>query len=89
MCFVLFSFFFFFIYYRREEIARFIDSQTKGIEEFEAEREKILQAHGDKKTELKRNYLADDIELEKEFVEALSKLMEKYTPHQSEPAASS
>lgn len=78
-----------FVYYRREEIARFIDSQMKGIEGFEAEIEKLVQAHEDKKIELKGKYLAYEVEMEKEFDDSMTKLMEKYTPHQSEPSASS
>lgn len=74
---------------RREEIARFIDSQMKGIEGFEAELEKLVQAHEDKKIELKGKYLAYEVEMEKEFDDSMTKLMEKYTPQQSEPSASS
>lgn len=70
--------------YRQEEIA----SQSKGIEEFEAEREKLVRAHDEKKAELKRKYLAAEVELEKELDAALTQLMEKYTPHPSEPSAS-
>ncbi|XP_058097548.1 protein SUPPRESSOR OF GENE SILENCING 3 homolog [Magnolia sinica] len=74
---------------RREEIARFIDSQTKGIEEFEAEREKLIKSHEDKKTELKRKHLEEEVELEKEFDAGLTQLMEKYSPHPSEPTVGS
>lgn len=74
---------------RREVIDRFIDSQTKGIEEFEAEREKMVQAHEDKKTEMKQRHFQEEVNLEKEFDVALTQLMEKYAPQQSsEPSAS-
>lgn len=73
---------------RQEEIARFIHTQSKGIEEFEAEREKLVRAHDEKKAELKRKYLAAEVELEKELDAALTQLMEKYTPHPSESSAS-
>ncbi|RRT35983.1 hypothetical protein BHE74_00022179 [Ensete ventricosum] len=65
---------------RKEEIARFIDSQEKGVEEFEAEREKLIFAHEEHKAELRRKYLADEVELEKKFDAELTKLMEKYAP---------
>ncbi|XXG72182.1 hypothetical protein AAC387_Pa07g1335 [Persea americana] len=68
---------------------RFIDSQMKGIEGFEAEIEKLVKAHEDKKIDLKRKYLAYEVEMEKEFDDSMTKLMEKYTPHQSESSASS
>ncbi|XP_058090002.1 protein SUPPRESSOR OF GENE SILENCING 3 homolog [Magnolia sinica] len=74
---------------RLEEIARFIDSQSKGIKEFEAEREKLIRLHEDKKTELKRRYLEEEVELEKEFDAMLTQLMDKYTPHSSEPSTNS
>lgn len=71
---------FLFLFYRKEEIARFIDSQEKGVEEFEAEREKLIFAHEEHNAELRRKYLADEVELEKKFDAALTKLMEKYAP---------
>lgn len=66
--------------HRREEVARFIDSQVKGVEEFEEEREKLIGAYEEKKLELKRKYLAEEVELEKDFDATLSQLMEKYAP---------
>lgn len=79
---------FLYLSYRQEEIARFIHTQSKGIEEFEAEREKLVRGHDEKKAELKRKYLAAEVELEKELDAALTQLMEKYTPRPSEPSAS-
>ncbi|KAL5993234.1 hypothetical protein ACLOJK_014157 [Asimina triloba] len=72
-----------------EEIARFIDSQTKGIEEFEAEREMLIKIHEDKKTELRRRYLEEEVELEKEFDARLTQLMAKCQDHSSELSTSS
>ncbi|KAG6532292.1 hypothetical protein ZIOFF_006132 [Zingiber officinale] len=65
---------------RKEEIARFINNQAKGVEEFEAEREKLIKVHEEKKVELRRRYLEEEVKLEKEFDDALTKLMEKYSP---------
>ncbi|KAG6536592.1 hypothetical protein ZIOFF_001650 [Zingiber officinale] len=65
---------------RQEEIARFIDNQAKGVEEFLAEREKLIKAHEEKKVELRRQYLEEEVKMEKEFDGALTKLMEKYSP---------
>ncbi|KAF9604666.1 hypothetical protein IFM89_008997 [Coptis chinensis] len=50
---------------RREEIANFIQSQAKGIKEFEVEREKLIKMHEDKKAEIKCKYLQEELELEK------------------------
>ncbi|XP_008795270.1 protein SUPPRESSOR OF GENE SILENCING 3 homolog [Phoenix dactylifera] len=74
---------------RKEEIARFIDSQVKEVKEFEAEREKLIRSHEEKKVELRRKYIAEEVELEKEFDAALTKLMEKYTPSSFEASSSS
>lgn len=65
---------------RKEEIARFIDSQVKGVKEFEAEREELIRMHEDKKVKLRREYLAKEVELEQEFDTVLTELMEKYKP---------
>ncbi|KAJ0977241.1 hypothetical protein J5N97_012715 [Dioscorea zingiberensis] len=66
--------------HRKEEIARFIDKQIKGVEEFEDEREKLIHAHKDKKLELKKRQMMEEVELEKEFDAALTRLMQKFTP---------
>lgn len=74
---------------RKEEIARFIDSQVKEVREFEAEREKLIRSHEEKKVELRRKHLAEEVELEKEFDAALTTLMEKYAPSSFEASTSS
>ncbi|XP_008786464.2 protein SUPPRESSOR OF GENE SILENCING 3 homolog [Phoenix dactylifera] len=74
---------------RKEEIARFIDSQVKDVREFEAEREKLIHSHEEKKVELRRKHLAEEVELEKEFDAALTKLMELYAPSSFEASTSS
>lgn len=61
----------------------------KEVEDFEAEREKLIRSHEEKKVELRRKYLADEVELEKEFDAVLTKLMEKYTPSSFEASTSS
>ncbi|XP_039125123.1 protein SUPPRESSOR OF GENE SILENCING 3 homolog [Dioscorea cayenensis subsp. rotundata] len=66
--------------HRKEEIARFINKQVRGIEEFEEEREKLIRAHKDKKVELKKKQMMQEVELEKDFDAALTKLMQKFTP---------
>lgn len=52
----------------------------RGIEEFEEEREKLIRAHKDKKVELKKKQMMQEVELEKDFDAALTKLMQKFTP---------
>ncbi|KAH6808272.1 hypothetical protein C2S51_029380 [Perilla frutescens var. frutescens] len=69
---------------RAEEISRFIQRQDKGLEEFGTKREKLLQAHKVRMLELKRKHMAEEMALEKEFDEEFNKLMEEYTPSQSE-----
>ena len=61
-------------------MARFIDSQVKGVEEFEAEREKLMLIHEEKKDEIRRKFLEEEVNLEQLFDAALTKLMEKYAP---------
>ncbi|WOL14274.1 hypothetical protein Cni_G23054 [Canna indica] len=73
---------------RKEEFARFVNNQAKGVEEFEAEREKLIKAHEEKKFELRRTYLEDEVKLEKEFDAALTKLMEKFSPNTFEASSS-
>jgi hypothetical protein len=67
----------------------FIDNLEKGEEEFEAEKEKLMKIHETKKVELKREYLARDVELEKQLDAALTKLMEKYKPSTFHASSSS
>uniref|UniRef100_A0A1D1XZ20 Protein SUPPRESSOR OF GENE SILENCING 3 n=1 Tax=Anthurium amnicola TaxID=1678845 RepID=A0A1D1XZ20_9ARAE len=65
---------------RKVEIAKIIDSQVKGVEEFLAERDRLVHAHEDKKVEMRRGHLEEEVNLEKEFDDALTKLMGKYAP---------
>lgn len=50
------------------------------MEKFEADREKLMRAHEQKKLELKKRRQAEKVELAKELDAAVTKLMEKYTP---------
>ncbi|KAK9167810.1 hypothetical protein Scep_003001 [Stephania cephalantha] len=82
---------------REEEIARFIETQDKGVEEFEAKRtemtkmldEKITdmkQKHMGEELAMKRRHREEELVLEKEFTDLLTKLMEQYAPHPSQDA---
>ncbi|KAM0940209.1 hypothetical protein DsansV1_C19g0161471 [Dioscorea sansibarensis] len=75
--------------HRKEEIARFINKQVRGIEEFEEEREKLIRAHKDKKVELKKKQMMQEVELEKNFDVALTKLMQKFNPIEFQVSGSS
>lgn len=66
--------------WRKEEIESSIATQLKSVEEFEAEREKLMLLHEENKTELKRKHSTEEIELEKKFDFHLTNLMEKYSP---------
>ncbi|XP_042478114.1 protein SUPPRESSOR OF GENE SILENCING 3-like [Macadamia integrifolia] len=74
---------------RGEEMARFIQAQEKGVEEFEAEREKLIRLHETKKAGMKKRHYEEEIGLEKEFETVMTELMSKYTPgHSKEVNAS-
>ncbi|PKU87690.1 Protein SUPPRESSOR OF GENE SILENCING 3 like [Dendrobium catenatum] len=64
---------------REEEMQKFIPSQLKGVEEFEAERAKLILSHEEKKIELKQKHLTEEIELGNNFEAELTKLIEKYS----------
>ena len=61
----------------------------RGIEEFEEEREKLIRAHKDKKVELKKKQMMQEVELEKNFDVALTKLMQKFNPIEFQVSGSS
>ena len=56
-----------------EDTTRFIDNQVKGVEEFEAEKEKLINVHAEKKVELRLKHLEEEVELEKKFDAVLTK----------------
>ncbi|XP_057978247.1 protein SUPPRESSOR OF GENE SILENCING 3-like [Malania oleifera] len=66
---------------RLEGVARFIQLQDKEMEEFVAERDRLIKIHEDKKVAMRRRHLKEQLELEKGFDADLTRLMEKYTPH--------
>lgn len=61
-------------------MADFIKLQVKEIEEFEAEREKLIREHEEKVKAMKRRHLKEEVKLEEEFDTELSILMDKYSP---------
>lgn len=68
--------------HRDEEILKFIKCQDKEMEEFVAEREKLMKIHEERKTALKRRQWEEEVALETELSEELNVLMAKYTPKQ-------
>ncbi|KAL0293176.1 UNVERIFIED_CONTAM: protein SUPPRESSOR OFSILENCING 3 [Sesamum radiatum] len=50
------------------------------MEEFVNKRDKLMKAHEDRMTDLKRRHWDEKMALEKEFDEEFNKLMEEYTP---------
>ncbi|KAJ7968096.1 suppressor of gene silencing protein [Quillaja saponaria] len=64
--------------HRLERIASFISSQNKEIEQFVEERGRLEKIHADKRLALKRRAWEEDVELEKEFANEVTQLMEKY-----------
>ncbi|XVF00727.1 hypothetical protein REPUB_Repub04eG0026400 [Reevesia pubescens] len=63
-----------------EENARSIITHEKNVEEFDAEREKLMKSHQDRRLAITQTYWEELIELEKGFEKELTLLMEKYTP---------
>ncbi|KAF2293758.1 hypothetical protein GH714_004513 [Hevea brasiliensis] len=63
---------------RMEDMVSFIKSQDKEIQEFDAERKKLIESHEDKKSSIMKRYWEELLELEKELENELNQLMEKY-----------
>ncbi|XP_017971125.1 PREDICTED: protein SUPPRESSOR OF GENE SILENCING 3 isoform X1 [Theobroma cacao] len=63
-----------------EENARSMIIEEKKMEAFDAEREKLMKSHQDRRLEITQRYWEELIELEKGFENELTLLMEKYTP---------
>ncbi|XP_011007984.1 PREDICTED: protein SUPPRESSOR OF GENE SILENCING 3-like isoform X3 [Populus euphratica] len=70
---------------RVKDINRFIKIQDKEMEEFEAERKKLIRRHGDEKAALMKIYWEELLVLEKEFEDELTLLIDKHTPNQDHP----
>uniref|UniRef100_A0A5B6YQ63 Uncharacterized protein n=1 Tax=Davidia involucrata TaxID=16924 RepID=A0A5B6YQ63_DAVIN len=70
--------------HRVDEIAKFIKFQDKEMEDFVAERERLIEIHEEKKIAMKKKQWEEEVELEEEFDAELNRLMEKYTPHRPE-----
>lgn len=64
---------------RLEEIDNFIKYQEREMEDFVAERDMLIKAHGDDKAAMKRRHWEEEVELEKEFDTKLTQLMDKYS----------
>ncbi|GAB2287188.1 Protein SUPPRESSOR OF GENE SILENCING [Dionaea muscipula] len=65
---------------RAVELAKFIEIQEKEMQAFVEERDKLIQVHKDKMNEMKKRHWEEEVELEKGFDAALTKLMENYKP---------
>lgn len=65
--------------HRREEVAKFIKSQDKEMEEFEMERGKLMEVHGERLADLMRKHREEIMALEKEFDGEFNRLMEKHS----------
>lgn len=66
-----------------KDINRFIKIQDKEMEEFEAERKKLIRRHGDEKAAFMKIYWEELLVLEKKFEDELTLLIDKYTPNQT------
>ncbi|TYG84040.1 hypothetical protein ES288_D01G217600v1 [Gossypium darwinii] len=67
-----------------EENSRSITIQEKKMEEFEAEREKLMKSHQDGRLAITQRYWEELIELEEGFEKELTLLMGKYNPDRLE-----
>ncbi|KAG8093469.1 hypothetical protein GUJ93_ZPchr0012g20265 [Zizania palustris] len=65
---------------RKEQIEKFIDCQVKDVEQFEAERDRLIKLHEEKRVKLKKEYMAKEVELEEELDAALTLVMDKHKP---------
>ncbi|RZC49838.1 hypothetical protein C5167_018262 [Papaver somniferum] len=65
---------------RNKEIAKFIETQEEGIDQFLAERDSLIKLHEEKKAELKCKHLQEEVDLEKEFDTSLTELMSRHSP---------
>ncbi|XP_073125416.1 protein SUPPRESSOR OF GENE SILENCING 3 isoform X2 [Henckelia pumila] len=69
--------------HRLEEVAKFIKSQDKEMEEFEEERGKLMEVHKKRMADLMRKQREEMTTLEEEFDSEFNRLMEKHTPLQN------
>ncbi|XP_031490684.1 protein SUPPRESSOR OF GENE SILENCING 3 homolog isoform X1 [Nymphaea colorata] len=53
-------------------------AQSKEMEEYELERQKLIKEHDEIRTQFKRKQLEQEVELEKEFKAAMTQLLDKY-----------
>ncbi|KAK4756351.1 hypothetical protein SAY87_006478 [Trapa incisa] len=65
---------------RLADMESFIKLQDKEMEEFEAEKEKLIREHEEKVKAMKKRQWEEEVELEKQFDIELSVLMNKYSP---------
>jgi len=63
-----------------EEYLKFVEVQDKEMENFVAEKEKLLHAHGMGYAAMKRRHWEEEVQYEQKFDEELANLMEKYSP---------
>ncbi|KAL4393819.1 hypothetical protein AHAS_Ahas02G0090100 [Arachis hypogaea] len=73
---------------KADEYLKFVEVQDKEMENFVAEKEKLLYAHEESIAAMKRRHWEEEVQMEKNFDEQLAKLMEKYSPSHSETKAS-
>lgn len=59
---------------------RSLTIQERKMEEFDAEREKLMKSHQDRRLAITQRYWEELVELEEGFEKELTLLMEKYTP---------
>ncbi|KAJ7945190.1 suppressor of gene silencing protein [Quillaja saponaria] len=74
---------------RADEISKFIKLQDKEMEEFVAERDRLMKDHEEHIASMKRRHWQEELQMEEEFGKKLTNLMEKYTPSHLETSASS
>ncbi|ERM99743.1 hypothetical protein AMTRI_Chr11g158560 [Amborella trichopoda] len=68
--------------HKREEISKvmnILDNQEKDIQEYEAERDKLLLDQANRRKELKQKHHEEEIKMEEEFQHAMNDLFNKYT----------
>ncbi|KAJ7957136.1 suppressor of gene silencing protein [Quillaja saponaria] len=74
---------------RADEILKFIKLQDKEVEEFVIVRDRLILAHEENIVAMKRRQLEEELQMEEQFSEKLTKIMERYSPAHLETTANS
>ncbi|KAI4336429.1 hypothetical protein L6164_014958 [Bauhinia variegata] len=72
---------------KADEYLKFVEIQDKEMENFVAEKERVIKSHDEDYAAMKRRHWEEEVQMEKKFDEELTKLMEKYSPSRPKTAS--